>query len=184
MREHKSVITRLCCYCVSSHSCALSFHIAQQSHTFLSTTTATTTKGQTRWQLTPINITANTKSVLGRNYGQLLTNPDSTQLNPTTTPLRFNQAKGLTGRSSEKIAWATTILAHPDILTAYEESLLTTKDEKQQPYQEQPPSTTTAKPPKPPLKNKEKMPSMVRQTPDPLKLMRQKQAPEAKRLAA
>jgi hypothetical protein len=85
--------------------------------------TATTTREQTRRRITPINITANAKSVLGRNYGQLLTNPDITQLNPTTTPLRFNQAKGLTGRLSEKIAWATTILAHPDILTDYEEGL-------------------------------------------------------------
>ena len=85
--------------------------------------TTTTTRGQTRQQITPINITSQTRSVLGRNYGQLLTNPDIIRLNPTTTPLRFNQAKELIGRPSEKIAWATTILAHPDILTAYEEGL-------------------------------------------------------------
>jgi hypothetical protein len=82
--------------------------------------TATTTRGQTRRQITPINITAHASSVLGRNYGQLLMHPDITQLNPTTTPLRFNQAKGLRGRPIEKTAWATTILAHPDILTTYE----------------------------------------------------------------
>ena len=39
------------------------------------------------------------------------------------TPLRYNKTKELTGRPCEKIAWATTILAHPDILTTYEEGL-------------------------------------------------------------
>jgi hypothetical protein len=85
--------------------------------------TTTTSRVQTRQQITPVNITAHTKSVLGRNYWQLLTNPDITQLNATTNPLRYNQTKGLTGRPSEKIAWATTLLAHPDILTTDEEGL-------------------------------------------------------------
>ena len=40
--------------------------------------TTTTARGQTRQQITPINITTHTMSVLGRNYGQLLTNPDIT----------------------------------------------------------------------------------------------------------
>ncbi len=65
---------------------------------------STATTRQIRWQITPVNITAHARSVLGRNYGQLLTNPDITQLNPTTTPLRFNQAKGLTSKPNEKIA--------------------------------------------------------------------------------
>jgi hypothetical protein len=91
--------------------------------------TNTTSRGQTRQQITPINITAHTRSVLGRNYRQLLTNLDITQLNATTTPLRYNQAKELTGRPSEKIAWATTIMTHPDILTAYEEGQHGTKEE-------------------------------------------------------
>ena len=98
-----------------------------------------TSRGQTRQHITPINITTHTRSFLGRTYWQLLTNPDITQLNATTTPLRYNQAKGLTGRLSEKIAWATTIMAHPDILTAYEEGLLGTEEERQQTNQEQPP---------------------------------------------
>jgi hypothetical protein len=44
------------------------------------------------------------------------------------TPLRYNQTKGLKGRPSEKIAWATTLTAHPDILTSYEEGLQETKE--------------------------------------------------------
>ena len=85
--------------------------------------TNTTSRGQTRQQITPINITAHTRSILGRNSWQLLTNPDITMLNATTTPLMYNYAKRLTGRPSKKIAWATTIMAHPDIITTYEEGL-------------------------------------------------------------
>ncbi len=66
-------------------------------------------------------------------------NPDITQLNATITPLRYNQTKGLTGRPSEKIAWATTILAHSDILTAYEKGLQETEKEEHESNQEQPP---------------------------------------------
>jgi hypothetical protein len=157
--------------------------LATQSDPIKTTlSTATTTRGQTRKQITPINITAHTRSILGRTYGQLLTNPDITQLNPDKTPLQFNQAKGLTGRPSDKIAWATTVLAHPDILTAYEEGLQEPEDEEQQPNKAQPPPK--GKPPTPTTKGKEKMTPMDRQIPDPLKLMRQQQAAEAKRLAA
>ena len=40
--------------------------------------TNTTSRRQTRQQITPINITTHTRSVLGRIYWQLLTNPDIT----------------------------------------------------------------------------------------------------------
>ena len=50
----------------------------------------TTSRGQSRQQINPINITTHTKSVLVRNYWQMLTNPDITHLNATTTPLRCN----------------------------------------------------------------------------------------------
>ena len=85
--------------------------------------TTTTSRGQTGQLITPINITAHTRSVLDRIYWQLMTNPDITQLNATTTPLRYNQTKGLISRPNEKIACATTLMAHPDILTTYEEGL-------------------------------------------------------------
>ena len=48
--------------------------------------TTTTCRGQTRQHLISINITAHARSVLGRTYWQLLTNPDIIQLNATTTP--------------------------------------------------------------------------------------------------
>ena len=137
-------------------------------------------------QITPINVTTHTKSILGRNYWQLLTRPDITQLNAAATPLRYNQMRGLTGRPSDKIAWATTLLAHPVILTAYEEGLQETEEEQQQPSQEQPPPppNNKGKPPTPPTKGKEKMTPMDRQIPDPLKHVRHQQVAEAKRLAA
>jgi hypothetical protein len=90
--------------------------------------TATTSRGQNRQQITPIDITAHTRSVLGRTYWQLLTNPDITQLNATTTPLRYNQRKELISKPNEKMAWATTLMAHPYILTTYEESLRESKE--------------------------------------------------------
>ena len=146
--------------------------------------TNTTSRGQPPQQITPINITTHTRSVLGRTYWQLLTNPNITHLNATTTPIRYNRAKGLVGRSSEKIACATTIMAHPGIHTAYEEGLHGTEEDQHQTNQEQPAPNNTAKKPTPPTKGKEKTPSVERQIPDPLKQMRQKQAPEAKLLAA
>ena len=66
--------------------------------------TNTKSRGQTRQHITPINITVHPRSVLGRTYRQLLTNPDITQLNANTTPLRYNQANGLIDRPIEKIA--------------------------------------------------------------------------------
>ena len=113
-----------------------------------------------------------------------MTNPDITQLNVNTTPLRYNQTKGLTGRPNEKIAWATTLMSHQDILTSYEEGLHKLEEEKQQTKQEWQPPDNTAKQSAPPSKSKEKMPSMERQVPDTLKQLRKKQAAEDKLLAA
>jgi hypothetical protein len=93
--------------------------------------TFTTSRGQTRQKISYINITTHTRSVLGRTYGQLLTNPNIIQLEANTTPLRYTQTKGLTSKPIEKIDWATTILTHPDILTAYEEGLQESKEEQQ-----------------------------------------------------
>jgi hypothetical protein len=120
--------------------------------------TTSTSRGQTPQQITPINITAHTRSVLGRTYWQLLTNPDITQLNATTTPLHYNQTKRLTDKPSEKMAWATTLMTHPDILTAYEEGLQESEEEQHQTNKErQPRDTTTKQPPLPP-KAKRKCP--------------------------
>jgi hypothetical protein len=69
----------------------------------------------------------------------------------------------------EKIAWATTILAHPDILSAYEEGLQESEEEQQQTNLEQQPPNNTTKQPHPPAKGKGKRPPMERQVLDPLK---------------
>ena len=85
--------------------------------------------------------------------------------------------------------WATTLLAHTDILQDYEEGF-------QEQEQEEPPPTHTEKQTPTPHelpktktenqttnKGKDKIPPMERQLLDPLKQMRQKQAADAKLLA-
>ena len=154
--------------------------------------TSTIFRGQTRHQIATLNLTAHTKSILGRTYAQLLTDPDITHLNNSLPLLQYNQTKGLTGKPSDKINWSTTLLGHHDVLQAYEEGL-------QEDQEEPPPSNNTdqqnkEKPPTPKTNPKttpqtrntggDKMPPMTRGTPDPLKQMRQQQAAEAKLLAA
>jgi hypothetical protein len=85
--------------------------------------TTTTTHGHTRQQITTLNLKTHTRSILGRTYAQLLADPDITQLNNNLAPLQYNQTKELIGRPIDKIAWATTLLAHTDVLHAYEEGL-------------------------------------------------------------
>jgi hypothetical protein len=97
-----------------------------------------------------------------RTYWQLLTSPDITKLDAITRPLHYNKTKRLAGKPSDKIAWATTLIAHPDILTAYEEGLQETKKEQRQPNQEQRSSNNAAKQHTPPNKGKDKIPPMAR----------------------
>ena len=82
--------------------------------------TNTITKGQIRHQIATLNLTAHTRSILGRTYAQLLVDPDITQLNNNLAPLQYNQTKGLIVRPSDKIVWATTLIEHTDVLQAYE----------------------------------------------------------------
>jgi hypothetical protein len=152
--------------------------------------TNTTTRWQIRQQIITRNLTPHTKSILGRRYSQLLTDPYITQLNTDLTPLRHNQTTGLTSRLGNKMTWAVDLLAHTDVLQAYKEGL-------QEHELEEPPLTHTDKqspnPPNPSKnkldnqttsKGKDKMPSMERQLPDPLKHMRRKHAADAKLLAS
>ena len=75
----------------------------QTDHMKTRLNTNTISRGQTRQQITYINITTHTRSVLGRTYWQLLTNQGITQLDANTTPLRYNQTKGLANKPKEKI---------------------------------------------------------------------------------
>ena len=52
--------------------------------------TSTITKGQIRHQIATLNLTAHTRSVLGRTYAQLLVEPDITQLNKNLMHLHYN----------------------------------------------------------------------------------------------
>jgi hypothetical protein len=83
----------------------------------------TNTTMQIRQQITTLNLTTHTRSILGRTYSQLLIDPDITQLNTNLPPLEYNQTKGLTCRPNDTMVWATTLLAHIDVLQSYEEGL-------------------------------------------------------------
>jgi hypothetical protein len=85
--------------------------------------TNTTTRGHIRQQITTLNLTSHTRSILGRTYAQLLVNPDITQLNNNLPPLQYNQTKGLTGWLRDKMAWTTALLAHTSVLRAYDEDM-------------------------------------------------------------
>jgi hypothetical protein len=88
------------------------------------------------------------------------------------------------------MAWATTLLAHIDVLQAYEEGLqeqeleelLPTQIDKQSPIPQNLPKNKQDNVPQ--GKGKDKMPPIERQLPNPLKEMRQKHAADTKLLAA
>ena len=65
--------------------------------------TNTTTRGQIRQQITTLNLTPHTRSILGRTYSQLFTDLDITQLNTSLRPLRYSKTKGLKGRLGDKM---------------------------------------------------------------------------------
>jgi hypothetical protein len=81
-------------------------------------TTDTAKRGQTHPQIVNINITTHTRNMMGRTYWQLLTDPDITQLDTFTPPLRCSQAKGIIGKQSDEMTWATTLYAHPDVISS------------------------------------------------------------------
>jgi hypothetical protein len=83
--------------------------------------TSIMTRGQVRQRIATVNLTSYTKSIFGKAYGQLLTDADITQLNTDIPPLHYNQTKGLTSGPNDKMAWAATLLAHTDVLRAYDE---------------------------------------------------------------
>jgi hypothetical protein len=101
--------------------------------------TNTITKGQIRHQIATLNLTAHTRSILGRTYAHLLVDPDITQLNNKLTLLQYNQAKDLIGRPIDKIAWAIALMGHTDVLQADEEGL------QEQKLEDPPPTKQTNK---------------------------------------
>ena len=76
-----------------------------------------------------LNITPHMRSILGRDYQQLLTDQEITALNSQTPPLRYNPAEGLLGKRKDKITWSYTLSQHPDILPDYEAQLSSAAEE-------------------------------------------------------
>jgi len=152
--------------------------------------TNTTTRGQIRQHITTLDLTTHARSILGHTYAQLLADPDITQLNTNLPSLQYNYTKGLAGRSSDRMAWVTTLLAHIDVFWAYEEGMQEQEPEEPLPTQtnKQSHDENTMSPNSPyikldnlPLNNaKDKMPPTERHLPGPLKQMRRKQGTYAK----
>ncbi len=86
----------------------------------ISLPTRVTIRGHiTYHQLVEITFTPHTRNILGRNYHQLLTDPNISTLDSRTPPLRYNPAKGLQGKRAEKVTWLTTLSLHQDVLANY-----------------------------------------------------------------
>ena len=78
------------------------------------------------------------------------------------------------------MAWATTLLAHNDVLQAYQKVLKESEPELLPTQGEKHKHADTTIPPNIPKGKADKMPPMERQIPDPLKQLRQQQATTAK----
>ena len=63
--------------------------------------TYVTIRGQPFNQMVNINLIPHNHSLLGRQYSQLLTDPNIIHLNPQATPLSRHPSKGLQGRRSD-----------------------------------------------------------------------------------
>ncbi len=66
--------------------------------------TNTTNRGQIWHQIATLNLTAHTRSGIGRTNCQVLTDHDITQLNADTPSLHYNHAKGLISKPDDKVA--------------------------------------------------------------------------------
>jgi hypothetical protein len=123
-RPKKDTFTQTTNYIISMaepDAYAMTATLANSTKVTLSTNIIT--KGQIRHQIATLNLTTHTRSILGRTYAQLLADIDITQLNNNLAPLQYNQTKGFIGRPIDTIAWAKILLAHTDVLQAYEEGL-------------------------------------------------------------
>jgi hypothetical protein len=58
---------------------------------------------------------------MGRAYTNFFHNPLTQTTNPKVPISQVHPTKGLTGRKSNKMAWAITLLQDPGTLAAYEE---------------------------------------------------------------
>ena len=85
--------------------------------------TNTTTRGHIQQHITTLKLKVHTMSILGRTFAQLLIDPGITHLKTNPPSLQYNETKGLTCMLNDMMAWATTRLAHTDVLQAYEEGL-------------------------------------------------------------
>jgi hypothetical protein len=83
--------------------------------------TTITIAGSHHQQIVHIQINPHNRSILGRAYLGLFQNPLTQTLNPDVPMPSIHPTKGLTGRRSSKLSWATLLLSDLDTLQTYEE---------------------------------------------------------------
>ena len=72
--------------------------------------TTITIAGSHHQQIVHIQLNPHNRNILGRAYACLFQNPLTQSTNPSVPIPKVHQAKGLTSRKIEKMAWAMTLL--------------------------------------------------------------------------
>ena len=80
-----------------------------------------TIAGSHHQQIVYIQFNTHHRIILGQAYTNRFQNPLTQNMNPTVPIPQVHPTKGLTGRRSEKMSWATTLFQDPDTISAYEE---------------------------------------------------------------
>ena len=80
-------------------------------------------RGTNHSQVVYIQINPHTRSILGRTYHQLFLTPGTQELAPHITLPTYNPTKGITGRRTDRLLWATIVLSNVDTLEVFEEAI-------------------------------------------------------------
>ena len=83
--------------------------------------TAITIAGSHHQQIVHIQLNPHNRSILGRAYTCLLQNPLTQNMNSKVPIPKVHQTKGLSGRRTEKMSWAFTVLQDPNTLWTLED---------------------------------------------------------------
>ncbi len=78
-------------------------------------------QGTTHSQVVHITINPHSRNILGRTYHHLFAAHGTQELAPHITIPRYNTKKGLMGRKTDKLLWATLLLHNVDTLEIHEE---------------------------------------------------------------
>jgi hypothetical protein len=80
-------------------------------------------RGTNHSQFAHIQLNPHIRSILGRTYHQLFLTPGTLELAPHIAISTYNPTKGITGRRTDKLLWATILLHNVDTLEVFEEAI-------------------------------------------------------------